>query len=72
MYIDSSANMDITVRQLLWAKCINLGQTCIALDYVLYSKEVEGTLVDSLRSQIVEWYGHDPAEEYISVQNCQQ
>ena len=30
VYIDSSADMDITVRRLLWAKCINLGQTCIA------------------------------------------
>ena len=60
VYIDSSADMEITARRLLWAKFINLGQTCIAPDYVLCSKEVEGELVESLRSLIGEWYGNDP------------
>ena len=35
VYIDSSADMQITARRLVWAKFINLGQTCIAPDYVL-------------------------------------
>eukprot|EP00092_Neocalanus_flemingeri_P035637 GFUD01038800.1.p1 GENE.GFUD01038800.1~~GFUD01038800.1.p1 ORF type:complete len:510 (-),score=146.39 GFUD01038800.1:299-1828(-) len=60
VYIDSSADLDITTRRLLWAKCINLGQTCIAPDYVLCSKEVEVKLVEKMRSLIGEWYGIDP------------
>ena len=56
----SSADMQITARRLLWAKFINLGQTCIAPDYALCSKEVERELVLRLRSLIGEWYGNDP------------
>jgi len=60
VYIDSTANMEVTVKRLIWAKFINLGQTCIAPDYVLCSKEVEGKFVEMARSLIGDWYGNDP------------
>jgi len=60
VYIDSTANMDVTVKRLIWAKFINLGQTCIAPDYVLCSKEVESKFVEKARTLIGEWYGNDP------------
>jgi aldehyde dehydrogenase (NAD+) len=41
VYIDSSADMELTARRLIWAKFINLGQTCIAPDYILCTKEVQ-------------------------------
>jgi len=60
VYIDDTADLEITVRRLLWAKCINLGQTCIAPDYLLCSKEVQVKLVERMKFQIEEWYGKDP------------
>jgi len=60
VYIDTSADMEITAKRLVWAKFINLGQTCIAPDYVLCSKEVERKFVEQARSLIGEWYGNDP------------
>ena len=41
VFIDATADMEVTARRLVWAKFVNLGQTCIAPDYILCSKEVQ-------------------------------
>jgi len=61
-YVDSSADMDIVARRLLWAKCINLGQTCIAPDYILCSSQVQAQLVDKMKTILFEWYGKNPQD----------
>jgi len=60
VYIDNSADMEITAKRLVWAKFINLGQTCIAPDYVLCTKQVETQFVEKARALIGQWYGNDP------------
>lgn len=41
-YIDTTtADIDISAKRILWGKFINVGQTCIALDYILCIKEVD-------------------------------
>jgi len=41
VYIDDSSDFDLAAKRILWGKCMNLGQTCIAPDYVLCSKKAE-------------------------------
>ncbi|KAK6643140.1 hypothetical protein RUM43_004643 [Polyplax serrata] len=60
VYIDGTTNMKKTAQRILWGKLINLGQTCIAPDYVLCSKEVETKFVKSAKEVIKEWFGDDP------------
>ncbi|KAG6451708.1 hypothetical protein O3G_MSEX007284, partial [Manduca sexta] len=60
VYIDNSADLVITVKRVLWGKFINGGQTCIAPDYVLCSKEVQDKFVEEAKKVIKEWYGEDP------------
>ncbi|XP_042207614.1 aldehyde dehydrogenase, dimeric NADP-preferring-like isoform X3 [Homarus americanus] len=60
LYIDDSVDMDIAVRRIMWGKCINVGQTCIAPDYVLCSQQVQTKFVDKARDVLKEWYGEDP------------
>lgn len=62
LYIDDSVDMDTAVNRILWGKMINLGQTCIAPDYVLCNKTVEMKLVEMIRTKLKEWYGEDPAQ----------
>ncbi|KAK7861769.1 hypothetical protein R5R35_010788 [Gryllus longicercus] len=57
VYIDDTVNMDIAVRRILWGKCINAGQTCIAPDYILCSKDVEQEIVSRAKQVFREWYG---------------
>lgn len=57
VYLDKSADLDISVRRILWGKCLNVGQSCIAPDYLLCSKEVEEKLIEIVDKVLKEWYG---------------
>ncbi|KAK8376602.1 hypothetical protein O3P69_009904 [Scylla paramamosain] len=60
VYIDDSVDMEVAVRRILWGKCINLGQTCIAPDYILCSKQLQDKFVEVARRVLEEWYGTNP------------
>lgn len=50
--ISSSADMEKTVNRLVWAKLINLGQTCIAPDYLLCTKEIQDKFVAAFKERV--------------------
>ncbi|CAG7722320.1 unnamed protein product [Allacma fusca] len=45
VFIDETACCKMAVKRILWAKCINLGQTCVAPDYVICSKQVQESFI---------------------------
>jgi len=57
VYIDDSSDFNMAAKRILWGKCMNLGQTCIAPDYVLCSKAVEKKFIEVASEVMVEWYG---------------
>ncbi|CAH0564129.1 unnamed protein product [Brassicogethes aeneus] len=59
VYIDNTVNISTTVRRLLWGKMTNAGQTCVAPDYVLCTKEVEAKILEAAKVIIKEFYGED-------------
>lgn len=40
-YVDDSADLAVTCRRIVWGRFANAGQTCVAPDYVLCSKEMQ-------------------------------
>lgn len=60
--VDSDADLDVAARRIVWGKFMNAGQTCIAPDYVLAHRSVEGGLLDAMRDVIDEFYGPDPSQ----------
>lgn len=62
VYVDNTADLNIAVKRILWGKCINAGQTCIAPDYVLCSPEVQNKFMNEAKKVLKEWYGDDPKE----------
>lgn len=50
--LSSSADMEKTVNRLVWAKLINLGQTCIAPDYLLCTKEIQDQFVAAFKERV--------------------
>jgi aldehyde dehydrogenase (NAD+) len=58
--VDRSANLDVAARRIVWGKYINAGQTCVAPDYVLVDRRVEGPLTARLRDAVRQFYGDDP------------
>ena len=58
-YIDETVDIGYSVRRILFGKNSNAGQTCIAPDYILCTKEVEKKFVEEFKAVIKEWYGDD-------------
>ncbi|XP_078048718.1 aldehyde dehydrogenase type III isoform X2 [Augochlora pura] len=62
VYVDNTVDINIAAKRILWGKCINVGQTCIAPDYVLCTPEVQTKFLNEASKIIKEWYGENPKE----------
>lgn len=58
-YIDNTVDIAVATKRVLWGKFINDGQTCIAPDYVLCSKEVQQKFITEAKKILDEWYGEN-------------
>jgi len=59
VYICESTDFETTAKRLIWAKMINLGQTCIAPDYVLCTQQVQDKFIAHAKALLLKWYGQD-------------
>lgn len=57
--VDKSANLEIAAKRIIWGKLINVGQTCIAPDYLLVHSDVASQLITLMKHYIQEFYGQD-------------
>ncbi|XP_076763207.1 aldehyde dehydrogenase type III isoform X2 [Xylocopa sonorina] len=62
VYIDNTVDLDVTVKRVMWGKCINMGQTCIAPDYVLCTPEIQDKFIQKAKEVLKEWYGDNIKE----------
>lgn len=60
--VAKDANLKVAARRIMWAKCYNSGQTCIAPDYLLVHKEVKDELLQHMVEAIHSFYGPDPSK----------
>ncbi len=56
------ANLEVTAKRLIWGKCLNSGQTCLAPNHLLIDKNIKNQLVKKMTSYITEFYGEDPSQ----------
>jgi acyl-CoA reductase-like NAD-dependent aldehyde dehydrogenase len=47
----------MAAKRILWGKCMNMGQTCVAPDYVICTKEVESAFLQASKEAMSQWYG---------------
>jgi aldehyde dehydrogenase (NAD+) len=59
--VDRSADVAAAARRIVWGKCFNAGQTCIAPDYALVHASQERPFVEAATAAVERWYG--PTEE---------
>ena len=62
VYVDKTADMDMTARRILWGKCMNSGQTCIGPEYVLCTKSVQEKFIEACKKALSEFYRDNPKE----------
>ncbi len=69
--VDSSADIPLTARRIVFGKIINAGQTCVAPDYILCEKSIKDELIAELKKQIKIQLGDDPLNnpDYVHIIN---
>ena len=57
--VAADADLKVAARRIVFGKCINAGQTCIAPDYVLAEASTRDRLVDEIITALGVFYGRD-------------
>ena len=55
--IADDANLGVVCQRIMWGKCINAGQSCVAPDYVLCSPAIQDQLIEGLRAAVERFFG---------------
>ncbi len=58
--VDETADIDTAARRIVWGKCLNSGQTCVAPDYIMAHRDIKDALVEKLIFYIKKSYGEEP------------
>lgn len=68
VFVDSTvthSQLKIMAKRILWGKTLNVGQTCVAPDYVICSESILECLVDCLKEAAKELFGDNVFESEI-------
>lgn len=58
--IDSSANIKLAAKRIVFGKYLNCGQTCVAPDYILCHSSIKDDFIKEVIFQIKRQFGDDP------------
>ncbi len=72
--LDRNINVRRVVQNLIWAKFVNAGQTCIAPDYVLVPRQLKSEIEQVFREELREAFGRDAinSPDYARIINKKQ
>lgn len=60
--VDETANIPLAAKRIVWGKFLNLGQTCVAPDYIFCAESVKDKLILELKRQIEKQFGASPLD----------
>lgn len=72
--VDATADLRDAAEKIVWGKFINAGQTCVAPDYLLVQRAVQGPLLEEMKAAIGRYYnpagaGIKASDSYARVVN---
>lgn len=72
--VDETANIDIAAQRIVWGKFMNVGQTCVAPDYILVHSKIKQQLISKIIEKIKQFYGASPkdSKDYGRIINEKQ
>ena len=51
------ADLEVAARRIMWGKCLNSGQSCVAPDYILCSPAIQGSLAEHCKKVVKGFFG---------------
>ena len=67
--VSADADAELAARRIVWGKCLNAGQTCIAPDYLLLHPSLRERFAEAFVREVRRLYGDDPSqsEHYVRM-----
>lgn len=59
---DSTANIKLAAKRIVFGKYLNCGQTCVAPDYILCEESIKDEFIKEVKHQIKLQYGENPLD----------
>lgn len=60
--VDSTANIKLAAKRIVFGKYLNCGQTCVAPDYILCEESIKDEFIKEVKHQIKLQYGENPLD----------
>ncbi len=72
--IDSTADLKVSARRIVWGKLMNAGQTCVSPDYLLVEETIKDEVVKALIENIESTFGknQEKSQDYPRMINKKQ
>lgn len=58
--VESSADISLAAKRIVFGKYLNSGQTCVAPDYILCEKSIKEQFIKEVKKEILKQYGENP------------
>ena len=70
--VDATANLRVAARRIAFGKWLNVGQTCVAPDYLLVDRRVHDELIGLIKAEATKMFGEHPLEnpDYGKIVNA--
>ena len=67
--VDKDANVQLAARRIVWGKCLNSGQTCIAPDYLFLHEDIKDAFIEAFKKELAGLYpeGTKDAKHYVHI-----
>lgn len=62
--VESDADIKVAARRIAITSFSNVGQMCVAPDYILVHESKKTALIEALKNAITSFYSHDPSTDY--------
>ncbi|RMG66844.1 MAG: aldehyde dehydrogenase family protein [Bacteroidetes bacterium] len=60
--LDEHVDLEVATRRIVWGKCLNAGQTCVAPDYLLVHRKVKAEALAWMQRHLRDFFGPDPQQ----------
>ena len=58
--VDENTDLNLAAKRIVFGKYLNLGQTCVAPDYVIVNEDIKEEFIKYLKDEIISQFGKDP------------
>jgi len=69
--VDKNSKLDVAVKRIVWAKLMNIGQTCISPDYCYVHEDIKQEFLSKFKATLKEFFGENEqlSEDYSRIIN---